>query len=176
MTPRPSHTPGAFETPRLAVPWQGRRANFLESLHVALHGPRAPREIDPAKWAFRLRTPPRRPPGGGIAVGVGFVFFYAAMAGGLISLTAPVAAVVGAADQPALVELAGEEAAQQLLGLLVVEAFFRLLVFDQLDRVEVAGAAHVADDVVTPQILQPAQHVGAALGRAFDQSLFFDSR
>jgi drug/metabolite transporter (DMT)-like permease len=34
--------------------------------------------------------------GGGIAVGVGFVFFYAAMAGGLISLAAPVAAVVGA--------------------------------------------------------------------------------
>ena len=33
---------------------------------------------------------------GGIAVGVGFVFFYAAMAGGLISLAAPVAAVVGA--------------------------------------------------------------------------------
>ena len=57
-----------------------------------------------------------------------------------------VAAVVGAADQPALVELAGEEAAQQLLGLLVVEALLRLLVFDQLDRVEVAGAAHVADD------------------------------
>ena len=30
-----------------------------------------------------------------------------------------VAAVIGAADQPALVELAGEEAPQQLLGLLV---------------------------------------------------------
>ena len=67
MTPRPSHTPGAFETPRLAVPWQGRRANFLESLHVALHGPRAPREIDPAKSFFRLRIAPRRPPGRGIA-------------------------------------------------------------------------------------------------------------
>ena len=33
-----------------------------------------------------------------------------------------VAAVVGAADQPPLEELAGEEAAQQPLGLLVVEA------------------------------------------------------
>ena len=46
-----------------------------------------------------------------------------------------VAAIVGPADQAALEELAGEEAAQQLLGLLVVEAFLRLLVFDQLDRV-----------------------------------------
>src|SRR4051794_6352039 len=43
-----------------------------------------------------------------------------------------VAAIVGAADQTALVELAGEEAAQQPLGLLVVEALFRFLVFDQL--------------------------------------------
>ncbi len=33
-----------------------------------------------------------------------------------------VAAVVGAADQAALVELAGEEAAQQVLRLIVVEA------------------------------------------------------
>src|SRR5690348_509249 len=57
-----------------------------------------------------------------------------------------VATVVGAADQPALVELAGEEPAQQLLGLLVVEALLGLLVLDQLDGVEVAGAANVADD------------------------------
>ena len=37
-----------------------------------------------------------------------------------------VAAVVGAADQAAAVELAGEEAAQQRLGLLVVEALLRV--------------------------------------------------
>ncbi len=67
MTPRPSHAPGAFETPRLAVPWQGRRANFLESLRAALTGPRAPREFDPAKSFFRLRIAPHQPPGRGIA-------------------------------------------------------------------------------------------------------------
>ena len=39
-----------------------------------------------------------------------------------------VAAIVGAADQPAAVELAGEEAAQQPLGLLVGEARLGLLV------------------------------------------------
>jgi hypothetical protein len=57
-----------------------------------------------------------------------------------------ITAVVGAADQAAAVELAGEEAAQQVLGLLVVEALLGFLVLDQLDRVEVAGAAHVTDD------------------------------
>src|SRR4051795_12360732 len=67
-----------------------------------------------------------------------------------------VTAVVGAADQPALVELAGEEAAQQPLGLLVVEALLGLLVFDQLDRVEVAGPAHVADD---RQLAQGLEHL-----------------
>ncbi len=67
-----------------------------------------------------------------------------------------VAAVVSAADQPALVELAGEEAAQQPLRLLVVEALLGLLVLDQLDRVEVAGAAHVADD---RQLIEGLQHL-----------------
>src|SRR4051794_30312011 len=66
-------------------------------------------------------------------------------------------AVVGATDQPALVELAGEEAAQLLLRLLVAEALLGFLVLDQLERVEVAGAAHVADD---RQILADAlQHL-----------------
>jgi TonB family protein len=67
MTPLPSQAPGAFETPRLAVHWEGRRANFLESLRVALRGPRAPRDFDPAKSFFRLRVVPGRPPGRGIA-------------------------------------------------------------------------------------------------------------
>src|SRR5205814_1686114 len=57
-----------------------------------------------------------------------------------------IAAVVGAADQPAPVELAGEEAAQQLLRLRVVERLLRLLVLDELDRLEVARPANVADD------------------------------
>jgi hypothetical protein len=67
MTPRSSHAPGAFERPRFAVSWEGRRANFLESLDAVFHGPRAPREFDPAKSFFRLRIAPHRPPGRGIA-------------------------------------------------------------------------------------------------------------
>src|SRR5436190_11109314 len=71
-----------------------------------------------------------------------------------------VAAVVRAADQPALVELARQEAAQQLLGLLVAEALLGLLVLHKLDRVEVAGAAHVAHD---RQVLLQALEHGAEL-------------
>jgi len=48
-------------------------------------------------WADELRTEDvALSLASGIAVGVGFVFFYGAMAGGFISLAAPVAAVVGA--------------------------------------------------------------------------------
>jgi drug/metabolite transporter (DMT)-like permease len=48
-------------------------------------------------WADELRTRDvTLALAGGIAVGTGFVLFYGAMAGGLISLAAPVAAVVGA--------------------------------------------------------------------------------
>src|SRR4051794_10700790 len=57
-----------------------------------------------------------------------------------------VAAVVGAADEAAAEELPREEAAQEGLGLLVREVLLGLLVLDQLDRVEVAGPPHVADD------------------------------
>ena len=67
-----------------------------------------------------------------------------------------IAAVVGAADQATLVELAGEEAAQQLLRLLVVEALLGVLVLDQLDRLKVAGAAHVTDDRQVAEALQHA--------------------
>src|SRR4051794_9716928 len=42
-----------------------------------------------------------------------------------------VAAVVGAADQPAAVELAGHEPAQELLRLLVAEALLGVLVLDE---------------------------------------------
>src|SRR3954451_4326288 len=71
-----------------------------------------------------------------------------------------VATVVGAADEPPLVQLAREEAAQQLLGLLVAEALLGLLVLHQLDRVEVAGASHVAHD--RKVLLQALEH-GAEL-------------
>src|SRR4051794_32075325 len=67
-----------------------------------------------------------------------------------------VAAVVGAADQPVAVELAGDEAAQQPLRLVVVEGLLRIPVLDQLDRLEEAGAAHVADD---RQVAQALQHL-----------------
>src|SRR3954454_20949674 len=48
-----------------------------------------------------------------------------------------VAAVVGAADQATAEQLAGEEPAQQPLGLLVAEALLGLAVLDELDRLEV---------------------------------------
>src|SRR5215213_5846364 len=56
------------------------------------------------------------------------------------------AAVVGAADEAVLEELARHEAAEELLALLVGEALLRLLVLDELERLEVPRAAHVADD------------------------------
>src|SRR6185312_16006318 len=52
-----------------------------------------------------------------------------------------VAAVVRTADQPVLEELARHEPAEQLLALLVGEALLGLLVLDELERLEVAGAA-----------------------------------
>src|SRR4051794_11174966 len=67
-----------------------------------------------------------------------------------------VAAVVRAADQPVLEELARHEAAEQLLALLVGEALLRLLVLDQLERLEVARPAHVADD--REVLLQLVEH------------------
>src|ERR1017187_2421166 len=61
-------------------------------------------------------------------------------------------AIVGAADQAASEQLTREEAAQQRFGLLVVERLLRLLVLDELNRLEVARAADVADD---RQLAQP---------------------
>src|SRR6185295_6780953 len=57
-----------------------------------------------------------------------------------------IAAIVGPADQAAAEELAGDEAAQQPLRLLVGEPLLGLLILDQLDRLEVAVAADIADD------------------------------
>src|SRR3954452_15448402 len=74
-----------------------------------------------------------------------------------------VAAVVGAADEAAAEELAGEEAAQHRLGLLGAEGLARLAVLDELDRVEVAGAADVADDLDVAQRLEHRAEVGLVL-------------
>src|SRR5262245_43717536 len=65
-----------------------------------------------------------------------------------------VAAVVGAAVEALVVQRLGEVAAQQLLRLLVVEGLLGRLVLDQLDPVEVAVAADVADDRQVVELLQ----------------------
>src|SRR5207302_7549506 len=65
-----------------------------------------------------------------------------------------IAAVVGAADQAAPVELAGEEPAQKLLRFGGVEGFLGVLVLDELDRHEVTGAANVAHDREIAQALE----------------------
>src|SRR5258706_8015046 len=62
-----------------------------------------------------------------------------------------IAAIVSAADQTMFEQRRREEPAQQRLGLLFVERLARLLVLHELERVEVAGAAHVADDVEIEQ-------------------------
>ena len=56
-----------------------------------------------------------------------------------------VTAIIGPADQPAAVELAREEAAQQPLRLLFVESFQGVAILDQLDSDHRAHAAHVPD-------------------------------
>ncbi len=65
-----------------------------------------------------------------------------------------VPAVVGAAVEAGVEERAGEEAAQQPLALRVVERLPRRLVLDELDAVEVAGAAHVTDERQVEQLLE----------------------
>ena len=65
-----------------------------------------------------------------------------------------VAAVVGPAVQAGVEQRLGQEAAQQPLGLVVVEGLLGGLVLDQLDAVEVPGAAYVADDRQVGQLLQ----------------------
>src|ERR1039458_7221263 len=65
-----------------------------------------------------------------------------------------VTAVIGAADQAGVEQGLREEAAQQPLGLIVVERLFGGLVLDHLDAVEVTVAAHVADDRQVTELLQ----------------------
>ena len=70
-----------------------------------------------------------------------------------------VAAVVGTAVEAGLEEGAGEEAAQQALGLVVVEGLLGRLVLDQLDAVEVPVAADIADDGQVVEFLQGGPEV-----------------
>src|SRR6476469_454826 len=65
-----------------------------------------------------------------------------------------VATVVGAAVDAGVEQGLGQVAAQQPLGLLVVERLARVLVLDELDAVEVPGTADVADDRQVEQLLQ----------------------
>lgn len=70
-----------------------------------------------------------------------------------------VATVVGAAVETVVVQRLGEEAVQDALGLLVVEGLLGGLVLDELDAVEEAVAADVADDRQVVQLLEGAQEV-----------------
>src|SRR4051812_17805873 len=65
-----------------------------------------------------------------------------------------VATVVGAAVEAGVEQRLGQEPAQQPLRLVVVEGLLGRLVLDQLDPVEVAVAAHVADDRQVQQLLE----------------------
>src|SRR5580693_7329714 len=65
-----------------------------------------------------------------------------------------VTAVVGAADEAGVEQRVRQEAAQQPLRLVVVEGLLGVLVLDELDAVEVPGAADVADDRQVGQLVQ----------------------
>src|SRR6266511_1119713 len=65
-----------------------------------------------------------------------------------------VAAVVRAADEAPLEEPRGEEVPQERLALLVRERLARLLVLDELERVEEAGPAEIADDRQLEQLCE----------------------
>ena len=76
-----------------------------------------------------------------------------------------VATVVGAAVEARVVQRLGQEAAQQLLRLLVVEGLLGVLVLDQLDAEEVAVAADVADDRQVLELLQRRRGTPASFSR-----------
>ncbi len=65
-----------------------------------------------------------------------------------------VAPVVGPAVEAGVEERLGEEAPQQPLALILVEGLPGRLVLDELDPVEVAGAADVADEWQVEQLLE----------------------
>ena len=82
-----------------------------------------------------------------------------------------IAAVVGATDEAALEQARGEEAAQQPLALVVRERLARLLVLHELDRVEEAGTADVADDRQVEQLLERRAERRLVLEDALDDPL-----
>src|SRR5664280_3815826 len=71
-----------------------------------------------------------------------------------------VAAVVGPAVQAGVEQRLGQEPAQQTLALIVVERLAGRLVLDQLDSVEVALAAHIADQWQVEQLVQGGPEPG----------------
>jgi hypothetical protein len=85
--------------------------------------------------------------------------------GGGASWTTGVAAVVGPAGEPGLEQGAGEEPAQQPLGLRGVEGLLGRPVLDQLDAVEVPVAADVADDGQVQQFLEGGSEGALAVDR-----------
>src|SRR4051794_23714005 len=87
-----------------------------------------------------------------------------------------VAAVVGAGDQAALEQLGADEAAQQVLDLGALEALLGLLVLDELERMEVAGAAHVADERDVAQAVEHAAQPGLVLADVLEDALLLEDR
>ena len=82
-----------------------------------------------------------------------------------------VAAVVGPADQTALEQARRQEPAQERLGLVVRERLARLLVLDELERVEEAGAAQVADDREVEQLRERRAELLLVLAHVLDDPL-----
>src|SRR3954447_26065176 len=87
-----------------------------------------------------------------------------------------VAAIVGAANQPAAEELGRQEAAQEVLGLLVVEGRLGLAVLDELDRVEVAHPADVPDDRDVAQRLEHVAERGLVGTDVLEDALVLEGR
>src|SRR2546425_4075854 len=79
-----------------------------------------------------------------------------------------IAPVVRAADETALEERRREEAAEQRLALVVVEGLPRLFVFHELDRVEEARSANVADDREVQQLFERRAKHGLGVGDMLD--------
>src|SRR6185503_8035578 len=82
-----------------------------------------------------------------------------------------VAAVVSAADQAGVVQPPRQEPAQEVLRLGVGERLLRLLVLHELERHEVPGAAHVADDRLLAQLAEDAAEVVLVLAHVLDHAL-----
>src|SRR5262249_54464904 len=82
-----------------------------------------------------------------------------------------VAAVVRAADEAAAEELARQVPAQERLRLRRAERRLGLAVLDELDRVEVARAANVADDRDVAQRVEHRPELALVLAHVLEQAL-----